>query len=127
MFGLQTRPPLYNKQNKIVVKLNDNASTEEIRKQASEKVVYKIDTYFIENNITITKLCVARTLSSEDVAIQITSIEETKKLRKKDRWTKILESKAKLIQKQYGVIALGILMAKINFEKMEETKEKLVT
>lgn len=47
-------------------------------------------------------------------------------LRERDSWTKVLGSKAKLIQKRYGVVALGIPMAKIDFEKMEEIKEQIV-
>ena len=124
---MQPRPPLYNKQNEIVVKFNDSASTEEMKKQAQEEVAHRIDTYFMENNITTTKLCAARTLLSGDVTIQTISIDEAEKLREEDGWTKVLGSKAKLIQKQYGVVALEIPMPKMDFEKMEKTKEKLVT
>ncbi len=123
--GAQPRTPLYNKQNEIVVKLNDNASAEEMRKQAPEEVAHRIDAYLMENNITTTKLRAARTLLSGDVAIQTTSIEEVGKLRERDGWTKVLGSKGKLIRKRYGVVALGILTAKIDLEKIEETKEKL--
>ena len=125
--GAQPRPPLYNKQNEIVVKLNDSASAEEMRKQAPEEVAHRIDAYLMENNITTTKLRAARTLPSGDVAIQTTSIDEAEKLREEDGWTKVLGSKAKLTRKRYGVVALGIPVAKMDFEKMEETKEKLVT
>lgn len=125
--GAQTRIPLYNKQNKIVVNLNDNAFTEEIKKQALEEVVHRIDAYLMENNITTIKLRAARTLSNGDIAIQTTSIEEVEKLREKDVWTKVLRNKVKLIQKRYGVIALGIPTAKIDLEKMKKTKKKLVT
>lgn len=38
----KTRPPLYNKNNEIVVKLNDNASAEEMKKQAPEEVAHRI-------------------------------------------------------------------------------------
>lgn len=31
-----------------------------IKNQVLEKIVYKIDIYFIKNNITITKLCIAQ-------------------------------------------------------------------
>ncbi len=48
-------------------------------------------------------------------------------MREKDGWTKVPGNKAKLIQKQYGVVAFGIPIAKIDFEKIGETKEKLVT
>lgn len=36
-------------------------------------------------------------------------------------------SKAKLIQKQYGIVVLKIAVAKIDFKKIEGTKKKLVT
>lgn len=84
MSDAQTCSLLYNKQNEIVVKLNNNASAEEIEKQASEKVANKIDVYLVENNITTTKLCVARTLPSRNIGIQTISIEKAKKLREKD-------------------------------------------
>lgn len=42
----------YNKNNKKVVKLNNNTLVEEIKKQALKKVAQKFDTYLIENNIT---------------------------------------------------------------------------
>ena len=65
----KTHPPLYNKNNEIVVKLNDNASAKEMKKQAPKEVAYRIDAYLIENNITTTKLCATRTLPSGDIAI----------------------------------------------------------
>ncbi len=42
-------------------------------------------------------------------------------------WTRVLRSKAKLAWKRYGIVALGIPTAKIDLEKVEETKEKIVT
>ena len=38
----------------------------------------------------------------------------------------MLESKAKLAWKRYGIVALGILIVKIDMEKPEETKKKIV-
>ena len=32
-----------------------------------------------------------------------------------------------MVQKWYGIVALGISIVKINLEKAEETKEKIVT
>lgn len=55
-----------------------------MRKQTLEKVDYKIDTYFIKNNITTTKLYTIQILLSRDVVIQIISIKKAKKLRKID-------------------------------------------
>ncbi len=52
----KTRPPLYNKNNEIVVKLNDAASAEEMKKQAPKEVAHRIDAYLVEHNITATKL-----------------------------------------------------------------------
>ena len=66
----QSRPPLYNKNNEIVVKLNNNSLAEEMKKQALEEVAHRIDAYLMKNNIAITKLCAAQTLPSGDVAIQ---------------------------------------------------------
>ena len=80
----QSHPPLYNKNNEIVVKLNDNSSVEEMKKQAPEEVVHRIDAYLMENNITTTKLRAARTLQSGDVAIQKTNEEKAEKLRGED-------------------------------------------
>lgn len=94
--GAQPRPPLYNKQNEIVVKLNDNASAEEMRKQAPEEIAHRIDAYLIKNNITIIKLRTAWTLPSGDVAIQTISIKKAEKLKEESGWTKVLGSKAKL-------------------------------
>lgn len=119
--------PLYNKNNKILVKLNNNTAVEEIKKQAPQKVVYKIDAYFIENNITTIKFCIAQTLPSRNIVIQITNKEKAKNLRKEDSQTKVLGSKAKLVRKQYKIIALGISIRKINLEIAEETKDKIVT
>ena len=47
-------------------------------------------------------------------------------LRGEDGWTKMLGSKAKLAQKRYGFVALGISIAEIDLEKAKETKEKIV-
>ena len=67
--GTQPRLPFHNEQNKIVAKLNDSASGEEMRKQALKEVVYRINAYLMENNIITTKLCVAQTLPSGEIAI----------------------------------------------------------
>ena len=76
----KTHPLFYNRNNKIVVKLNNSASTEEMKKQSPKEVAHKIDAYLIENNITTTKLLAAQTLSSRDIAIQIIIKEEAEKL-----------------------------------------------
>ena len=60
----KTRPLLYNKNNEIVVKLNNNTLAEEIKKQALKEVAYRIDAYLIENNIITIKLRAAQTLLS---------------------------------------------------------------
>ncbi len=52
----KSRHLLYNRNNEIVVKLNDSAMVEMIKMQALEEVVHTIDAYLIENNITTTKL-----------------------------------------------------------------------
>ncbi len=82
--GAQSRTQLYNKQNELVVKLNNNASAEQMKKQAPEELANRIDAYLMENNITPTKLRAARTLPSGDIAIQTTNIEEVKKLRERN-------------------------------------------
>ncbi len=120
-------PLLYNKNNKIVVTLNDAALAEEMKKQALKKVANGIDDYLVENNITATKLRAAQTLPRGDIAIQTINEEEAEKWRGEDGWTKMLGSKAKLACKRYGIVALGILIAKIDMEKPEETKEKMIT
>ena len=138
----KTRPPLYNKNNKIVVKINDSASVEEIKKQTPDDLAPRIDVYLAENDITATKRRAAQTIPSGDIVIQRTNEEEAKKLREEeaeklkeeeaeklkeeDGWTKVLGSKAKLARKRYGIVALGIPIVKIDIEKPEETKEKIV-
>ncbi len=121
----KSRPFLYNKNNKIVIKLNDNASAKEMEKLAPGEVANRIDVYLIENKITTTKLCSAQTLPNGDIAIQTANKEEAKKLRGEDSWTKVLRSKAKLTRKRYGSVALGILIAKIDLEKQKRQKKKL--
>lgn len=117
----------YNKNNEIVVKLNDNTLAKKIKKQAPKKVAYKIDAYLIENNITTTKVCVvAQTLPSGDIVIQTTNKETAEKLKREDGWKKVLRCKAKLAWKQYRIVALGISIAKIDLKKAKETKEKIV-
>ena len=92
-----------------------------------KKVADRINAYLVENIITATKLRTARTLPSGDVAIQTTNEEETKNLRGENSWTKVLGSKAKLARKRFEIVALGILIATIDMEKSEETKEKIIT
>ena len=48
----------YNKNNKIIVKFNNTFTLEIMKKQAFKEILYKIDSYFIENDITNTKLCI---------------------------------------------------------------------
>ncbi len=123
----KSRPLFYNKNNKKVVKLNNCASAKMMKKQAPEEVAHRIDAYLIENNITTTKLCVAQTLPSRDIAIQTTNKEEAEKLGEEDGWPRMLGSKAELARKRYGIVALGIPIAKIDLEKAEETKENIIT
>lgn len=63
------RLSFYNKNNKIIVELNNNALAEKMKKQAPKKVAHKIDAYFIENNISTTKLYAVQTLPSGNIAI----------------------------------------------------------
>ncbi len=98
-----------------------------IKKQAQEEVEHRIDAYLIENNVTTIKLRTARTLPSADITIQTTNEEEAEKLRGEDGWTRSLGKKAKLARKRYGIVALGIPIAKIDLKKAEETKEKIIT
>ncbi len=62
--------PLYNKRNKIVVKLNNASLEEKMKKQVPKEVAHRTDAYLVENNITATKLRKARTLPSGDIVIQ---------------------------------------------------------
>lgn len=64
------------------MKLNNNTSAKEMKKQTLEKIVYKIDIYLIENSNTTAIFYIVQTLLSKNVVIQTTSIEKTKKLRK---------------------------------------------
>lgn len=89
----------YNKNNKIVIKLNNNTFIEEIKKQVLEKVIHRIDIYFIENNISNTQLCRTCIFLSKNIAIQMTNIEKAEKLRDKNGQIKVLRSKIKLSEK----------------------------
>lgn len=71
-----SRPLLYNKNNRIVIKLNEASSVEEMKKKAPEEVAHRIDTYLMVNNVTTMKLRAARTLPSRDVAINIDTLRE---------------------------------------------------
>lgn len=70
-----SRPLLYNKNNRIVVKLKEASSVEEMKKKAAEEVAHRIDTYLMVNNITTTKLRAARNLPSRVVAINIDTLQ----------------------------------------------------
>lgn len=76
--------PVYNKNNEIVLKLNDNALAKKIKNQAPKEVAHRIDIYLMENNIITTKLQAAQTLLSEDIGIQTTNKKNAKKLREED-------------------------------------------
>lgn len=54
--NIQMHNLVYNKQNKIVVKLNNNTFVKKMKNQALEEVVHQINVYLIKNNITTTKL-----------------------------------------------------------------------
>ena len=62
-------PPLNNLKIEILVKLNNDIMTEDIKKQALQKVANKIDFYLVKNIIIITKLCRAQTLSIGDIIL----------------------------------------------------------
>ena len=113
----KTRSSLYNKNNEIVVKLNNNASTEEMKKQAPKEVAQRIDAYLIENNITTTRLHATLTLPSRDVAIQTRTKKEAEKLRREDGWTKVLGSKAKLVRKNMRLLQWEFLLQKLTWKK----------
>lgn len=72
----QSQPLLYNKNNRILLKLNDSYSVEDMTKKAPEEVVHRIDAYLTENNIATTKLRAAQNLPSRDIAIKTTREEE---------------------------------------------------
>lgn len=83
MSDIQIRQLFYNKNNKIVMKFNNNVFVKIIKKQAS-KVAYKINTYFIKNNIIITKFYIAYIFLNKNIVIQTINKEKTKKLRRKN-------------------------------------------
>lgn len=56
-------------------------------------------------SITDTDIQVAQKLKSSDIAIYTANDDEIKQLLKNDCWTEILEKKAKLITRTFGVIA----------------------
>lgn len=89
----------YNKNNKIINKLNNNILVEIIKKQTLKKFVYKINIYFIKNNINIIIFCVIQTLLSKDIIIQVINEKKFEKLRRENDWKKIPKSIAKLAQK----------------------------
>lgn len=60
---------LHNMNNEILVKINNNVLAKEMIKQAPKEVAHRIDIYFVKNNITIIKLCMAQTLPSGNIAI----------------------------------------------------------
>lgn len=60
---------LQNTNSKIIVKLNNNNLTEEMKKQAPKEVVQTIDAYFMKNNIITTKLHIIKTLPSGNIDI----------------------------------------------------------
>lgn len=74
----------YNKNNEILVKLNNKIIAEKIKKQALKKSPHRIETYLIDNNITTTKLRTAQPLLIGDIIIQITNKKEAEQLRKKE-------------------------------------------
>lgn len=91
-----------------------------------KEVAQRINACLIKNNITTTGLRVAQTLAIENVAIETTIKEEVEKLRGEDRWIIVLGSKAKLVRKKYGVIAIEISTIKIDFKKIRETNKRFV-
>lgn len=118
--------PYYNKNNKIVVKLNNIVLTEEIKNQAPKKLPYRIDAYLIKNNTTTNKICMTQISPSKDIIIQTTSKKEIEMLKKEDNQIKILGNKAKLAQKRYQIVIIGISIVKINRKKTKEIKKKFV-
>lgn len=94
------------------------------KKQAPKKGAHRIDAYLFKNNIIITKPQIAQTLLSDNISIQTINKKEAKKLRMKNDSIKVLGTKAKLAQKQYKIVALGIFIAKIDLKKVEKTKKK---
>lgn len=65
----KSRSSFYNKNNKLIVKLNDSALAEMMKKQALEEVTHRIDAYLIENNINTSTVRTAQTLLSKDIVI----------------------------------------------------------
>lgn len=119
-------PLCYNKNNKIIVKLNNKLLIEKMKKQTPKENAYRIDIYFIENYINIIKLCIILTLLCGDIAIQSINKKETEKLRGDNGWIKIFKNQVKLTQKQYGIIILRISISKIDLKKAKKTNEKIM-
>lgn len=57
---------------------------EEIKKRISKKVVYKINSHLIKNNITIIKLYATQTLLNKNIAIYLTKKKNAEKFKRKD-------------------------------------------
>ncbi len=115
--ALPAPPTIVTKKHEIIVKLNDNDISSNIRQKSIQEITDIINTATRQTlDITIRE---AKQLRSGDIAIQAGSEINIAKLRGSVEWLADLGSKAKFVKQTFGIIAFSVRTDEVNMEDKE--------
>ena len=116
---LTYKTPAYNKNHKVIVKINGLDSARVIEIQTLEEITQSINDQLKRQNITQTCIRTAQVLKSGDIAIQVISNKEVQKLQYNHRWTTILGQKEFISRKTFDIIVCRVFIVKIDIKNLD--------
>lgn len=98
------------KANEVIVKINDQSSSDSLRLTKEADLVGLINDTLKKKNISNINVRAVQKLKSGDLAVQTLNQEETQKLKNNSKWTEIFSKQAKTVAKQYPVLVFNSQM-----------------
>ena len=110
--------PTINKEQEIIVRLNDQ-NQKAILKEVPTDIVRKDLNVRIES-LGYHPIRAVKRLPSGDIAVLTTNNDETKKLRNDDRWTSVLGSDARMVTRTYGIMINEVRVSEFDMGEKEK-------
>lgn len=108
----------YNKQNEIVVKLQDETASKALEGKTPAEMTAIVNGHIKSMDTTRKPIRTARRLGSGDVYILAANEEETAALREHKEWMGRLSSNARAVTKTYGLLLHGVRFDAIDTKDM---------
>lgn len=98
----------YNKQNEIVIKLQDQTASKALEGKTTAEMTTIVNGYIQSTDISRKLIRTARRLPSGDIYIIAANEKEAAALREHKDWVEKLSSNARVVTKTYGILLHGV-------------------